>query len=356
MKKSILATLLSAAMVASVFAGCGTEAGSTSGNSSVSESSSGASASASDENTKEDKKLVVAGIVPQEHQFMSLMTKGYQAAADDYGVECMLANCNSDGTKEAELISTYVSQEIDGIAISPLNEQTSIKSLEAASESGLEISVGNTKLENSPFVCGGYTSDNYELGQKAGEQAKKFIEEELGGSAKIAVLQYKSLLPNQSADRVNGFLDQLEGLDVEVVADQDAWMQDTAVQTASDILTAREAAGGVDIIYGANEGSVIGATMAVRNAGKAGQTYVFGIDAAQQQVDMLRADDNVLQCVVGQDGYEIGYKTMEILIKTLRGEESSYGKEITVPGIVLTRDDPEGLDQFEKDLAAGMEG
>ena len=38
---------------------------------------------------------------------MKLMQLGYQAAADDYGVQCMLANTNNDQAKEAELISTY---------------------------------------------------------------------------------------------------------------------------------------------------------------------------------------------------------------------------------------------------------
>ena len=55
---------------------------------------------------------------------MMLMQKGYQAAADDYGVECMLANTNNDQAKEAELISTYTSQKLDGIAIFRSNPQT----------------------------------------------------------------------------------------------------------------------------------------------------------------------------------------------------------------------------------------
>ena len=344
--------MLSMILLVLAVSGCGTENKETAASSAASDLP--AAAASEEAAGKDAKDIKVAGIVPQEHQFMMLMQMGYQAAADDYGVECMLANSNSDETKEAELVTTYTSQGLDGIAISPLNEQTSIQTLKVANEKGLEISVGNTKLADAPFVCGGYTSDNYGLGEQTGKEARKFIEEELDGKAKIAVIQYKSLLPEQSADRVNGFLDQLEGLEVEIVSDQDAWMQDTAVQTAGDILTASEASGGVDIIFGANEGSVIGATMAAKNAGKAGKTFVFGIDAAEQQVDMLRADDNILQCVTGQNGYEIGYKTMEILIQTIRGEGGSYGKEIVVPGIVLSRDDPEGIDQFEKELTERM--
>jgi len=45
---------------------------------------------------------------------------------------------------------------------------------------------------------------------------------------------------------------------------------------------------------------------------------------------------------------------METLIKTIMGEEGEYGKEVIVPGVVLTRDDPDGVTAFEEDLAEKM--
>ena len=360
MKRKVLATVLSMMMLSLTVAGCGKKAEEPTAPAPAENQEQDAQPApeaegGSEEKTGKDAKdIKVAGVVFQEDQFMKLMQLGYQAAADDYGVQCMLANTNNDQAKEAELISTYTTQKLDGIAISPLNEETSIQTLKAAYDSGLQIAVGNTKLADAPFVCGGYTSDNYNIGELTGQAARKFIEENLGGKARIAIIQYQSLLPDQSSARKNGFMDQLEGLDIEVVADQDAWMQDTAVQTAGDILTANESSGGVDFIWAANDGGTIGATMAVKNAGKAGKTFVFGTDAAEQQVEMLRSEDNILQCVTGQNPYEIGYKTMEILIQTIQGDDGSFGKEVIVPGIVLSRTDPDGIDQFEKDLAERM--
>lgn len=350
MKRKIVAIVVTAAMLSASVMGCGNKKQ----DSKDSSADTTKTEETGDSKEKAGKDIKVAGIVFQEDQFMMLMQQGYQAAADKYGVDCMLANTNNDQAKEAELISTYTTQKIDGIAISPLNEQSSIQNLKAANEKGLEIAVGNTKLADAPFVCGGYTSDNYNLGELTGKEARKFIEEKLGGKARVAVIQYKSQLPEQSTDRMNGFLDQLDGLDIEVVADQDAWLQDTAVQTVSDILTANEASGGVDIIWAANDGGTIGATMAVKNAGKAGKTFVFGTDAAEQQADMIKSDDNILQCVTGQDPYQIGYNTMEALIKTIQGEKGEYGKEVIVPGIVLSREDLPAVDAFQKDLAEKM--
>lgn len=373
MKKKTIALMLTAVMAAACFAGCGGESTSSSGSaansasnsadssstsesadSSSSGSSSSTSTSSGSETTgKAAEDITVAGVVFQEDQFMKMMQAGYEAAAEEYGVTLMTANTNNDQSKESELINTYVSQGIDGIAISPLNETTSMQMLETAYDAGLEIAVGNTKLSDADFVCGGYTSDNYNLGELTGQKAREFIENELGGSARIALVRFDSQLPDQSSARQQGFLDQLEGLDIEIVAEQDAWLQDDAVQVVGDILTANEASGGVDIVWAANDGGTIGSVMAVRNAGKAGETFVFGTDAAEQQVEMLRADDNVLQCVTGQDPYTIGYNTMEVLIQTLMGERDSseYGKEVIVDGICLSRDDTAGIDEFATQLA-----
>lgn len=317
--------------------------------------SMGVCVSAEEAEGKAAEDITVAGVVFQEDQFMKLMQKGYEAAAADYGVELMTSNTNNDQAKEADLINTYVNQKIDGIAIAPLNETSSMQALKTAYDAGLEIAVGNTKLSDSPFVCGGYTSDNYNLGELTGQKAKEFIENELDGKARVAIIQFKSQLPEQSTDRVNGFLDQIKDMEgVEVVADQDAWLQDSAVQVVSDILTANEADGGVDIIWAANDGGTIGATMAVKNAGKSGQTFVFGTDAAEQQAAFLKSDDNILQCVTGQDPFTIGYSTMEVLIKSIMGEKGEYGKEVIVPGVVLSRDNPDDITAFEADLAEKM--
>ena len=371
MKKKTIALMLTAVMAAACFAGCGGESTSSSGSaansasnsadssstsesadSSSSASTSTSSSSGSETTGKAAEDITVAGVVFQEDQFMKMMQTGYEAAAADYGVTLMTANTNNDQSKEAELINTYISQGIDGIAIAPQNDVSSMQMLETAYNAGIEIAVGNTKLSDADFVCGGYTSDNYNLGELTGQKAREFIENELGGSARIALVRFDSQLPDQSSARQQGFLDQLEGLDIEIVAEQDAWLQDDAVQVVGDILTANEASGGVDIVWAANDGGTIGSVMAVRNAGKAGETFVFGTDAAEQQVEMLRADDNVLQCVTGQDPYTIGYNTMEVLIQTLMGEsDAEYGKEVIVDGICLSRDDTAGIDEFATQLA-----
>lgn len=319
---------------------------------SASEQTEAASSEAGTANTTSKK---VAGVVFQEDQFMKLLQLGYKQAADDAGYEFFPGNTNSDAAKEVELLNTYVTQGYAGMAISPISEEASLEPLTKAAGQGLVIALSNSNLGAQDWMVACYTSDNYQLGQFSGEACKKYIEENLDGKAKIGILQYKSLLSEQSSQRSQGFLDALKGMDgVEIVADQDAWMQDKAITTAGDILTSNP---DINILWAANEGGTVGATMAIKNAGLAGKVVAFGTDASEQTIDLLQSDDNILQAVTGQDPFEIGVKTMQSVIDTIEGKDvADKGKTVIVPGILLTRTNPDEVEAFKQDLKSKIGG
>jgi sugar transport system substrate-binding protein len=296
-------------------------------------------------------KPKVAGVVFQEDQFMKLMQLGYKDTAIKAGFDFYPGNTNGDAAKEAEFLNTYVTQGYKGVAISPISEGASMKVVADAAAKGLLVGISNFTLTNAPYLTGAFTSDNYDLGKTCGKAAVEFIKAKMGGKAKIAILQFKSLLPEQSGARVNGFLDQVKTLPgVEVIADQDAWLQDKAITVGGDIITAKGNA--LNLIFSANEGGTIGATMAVKNAGKAGKIFVFGFDGSEQMVQLLKDPANVLQAAIAQDPYGIGVKTMESLVKAIKGQDYSAtkGKTQIVPGILLERKNVKGLDAFLADL------
>ena len=296
-------------------------------------------------------KPKVAGVVFQEDQFMKLLQLGYKDTAVKAGFDFYPGNTNGDAAKEAEFLNTYVTQKYKGVAISPISEGASMKVIADAAAKGLAVGISNFTLTTAPYITGAFTSDNYDLGKTCGTAAAAFITEKLGGKANVAILQFKSLLPEQSSARVNGFLDQLKALPgVKVIADQDAWLQDKAITVGGDIITAKGKT--LNLIFSANEGGTIGATMAVKNAGKAGKIFVFGFDGSEQMVQLLKDPADVLQAAIAQDPYGIGVKTMESLVKAINKKDFSdtKGKTQIVPGILLERKNVEGLDAFLADL------
>lgn len=124
--------------------------------------------------TTDNSDIVVAGIVFHDDQFMNMLTKGYVDAAADAGVTCLTDHTNSDQAREAELINTYLGQGVQGLAIAPLNEETSAAALRAASEQGMMIAVTNINLTDADFIVAGYTSDDYSNSHMTGVEAPPF--------------------------------------------------------------------------------------------------------------------------------------------------------------------------------------
>lgn len=298
-----------------------------------------------------EEDIVVAGIVFQDDQFMNMLTKGYQDAAADAGVKCLTDNTNNDQAKETELINTYLTQGVKGLAISPLNGDASVAQLRAADEAGMKIALTNSAISTADFIVAGYTSDDYTNCLLVGREAAKFILEKYADeTVKIAIVQFKSQLPDNSNARVNGYLDALEeaGVKYEIVADQDAWLQDTALETASAILTAHPE---VQVFLAMNDGGTIGTTMAVTNAGLADQIMVFGHDGTDQISSMILDDASPLKAVIAQDPYGQGYKAMTDLINAIKGGDYSetQGKCQFLDGIVLSAADKDAVNTWRVD-------
>ena len=298
-----------------------------------------------------DSDILVAGIVFQDDQFMNMLTQGYVDAANDAGVEILTDNTNNDQAKETELINTYLAQGVDGLAISPLNGDASLAALKAADEQGMKIALTNLSVTDADFIVAGYTSDDYTNCYLVGQEAAEIIKEQYGEEKiNIAIVQFKSLLPDNSTNRVNGYLAALDeaGIQYEIVADQDAWLQDTALETAGGILTAHPE---TNVIITVNDGGTIGSVMAVQNAGLADQVMVFGHDGSDQISSMILDDASPLKAVVAQDPYGQGYKAMTALINASKGEDYSAtkGKCEFLDGIVLSCRDKDAVNSWRVD-------
>lgn len=304
----------------------------------------------------EGKSKTIAGIVFQEDQYFKTLSNGYRKAAEDYGYDLQLANTTNDQSKETNFINTYVAQNIAGLAIAPMNSTVSPAILQDANDAGLKIAICNSVIDQFPYAAAAYTADNYMFCYKTGELAVEFIKKNYDSAQvlQIGLLQFKTQVPEISAQRVNGFLDALKdsSINYEVVSDQDGWLQDMAVGKVGDMLAANP---NIDIIFAANGGGAVGAVMAIENAGLKGKTFVFGASASEQLIALLKDDSNILQGITGLDPFTIGYKTVEALVKVIEGKDfEGKGKTNIVPSIPLIRGNNDVLDEYLADMKSKM--
>lgn len=286
----------------------------------------------------------IAGIVFQQDQYMKTVLMGMAAAAEASGVELLDANSDNKLEKETQLIDTYIARGVQAIALTPLSADGSIPAIQKAVDAGITVITFGTTV-NSDLPKASITSSNIDLGNATGDAAAAFLKTLAPDrKVKIATVAFKSLLPEQSDDRVNGFLDKVKD-QVEVVAQQDAWLAEKAVAVASDILTANP---DIEIIYAANEGGTVGAVQAVKKAGLEGKVFVFGIDGTEQLSNMLLDPDNVLQAVTAQQPFEVGRLALEAANAVLDGK--TVEAKQSVPVLALTRANPDGVNAFLEQL------
>lgn len=298
--------------------------------------------------------ITIACVVYQEDQHQGIITQAAQQAAKDYGVQILTANTGGDNAKDLELMNTYVTQGVNGLVWAPSSEVV-LTPLNNIADKGIPVTIVNgTPNANVDLshLYGVFANDNASMSKTCGQISAPIVKEMYGDKqVKIAVLQFAALANEASSTRVNSFLDALtnEGVNYSVVTDQDAWMQDEAIQVAGDVITANP---DLDIIFCANEGAIVGSTMAVKNAGKEGQIYVFGIDVSVQISQMMK-ESNICQVAVGQNSYEGGYRAAEQCIQVLMGDTSTeqyVQKWNACEDMVLNQREPETIDIYEQQM------
>ncbi len=284
-------------------------------------------------------------ILMQEDQFFRLCEMGIKTAAQQQGIQLSVMNSFGAVDKEMDIIDTSIARGVKAIVIAPISPESSVASLRRAAEKGISIIVYDNDLK-ADFCKSAIRSDQTGLGKATGEYARKFIETQLGGQAKLALIEYMALSSETSGIRTSGFKSQLEGLPgVQIVAEQDAWLAPQATDVVESLLTAHPE---INVIWAANEGGTVGAVKAVINTGNAGKVHVFGTDISEQIADMLLAGDGVLKAVTGQKGYDIGFSAMNAAVKALKGEPVE--RHVEMPGTLYTRDNPESVQAYRQQL------
>jgi ABC-type sugar transport system substrate-binding protein len=291
----------------------------------------------------------IAGIVFQGDQFMKSLHEGMRTGAKAGGAKLLETNVEGKQEREAEAVDTYVTRGVKAIVIAPLSATNSVAALERAKAKGVVIVTVNSSLAKEGIASASFETANIDLGRTSGKAAAEFIKARLGGQAKVAILGFKSLLPEQSGARSGGFKEEVvKGNKADVVTEQDAWLPEKAVSVATDILTAHPE---VNVIYACNEGGTVGAIQAVRNAGKAGKVFVFGIDGSEQLAKALLSSDDVLQATTAQSPALMGRQGVEAALKAI--EKKEVTAHITVPTTLLSRGDKAGVQAFLTSITAG---
>ena len=293
--------------------------------------------------------ITIAGIVFKDEFTMKMLQQGYEDAAKDLGVNIVIGNSMGDIANEQQLINSYVDMGVKGIAITPYSEEASAPMLKDAYEQGVEIAVANIKLNNAEFICGGFTSQDYLNGQKLGEFMAPVFEERFGKEKplQIGIIDFDAAIPEQSKARYGGFLDALtaSGFTYDIVAQQSSTSKQDNVPIIEAMLTGAPTC---NVFFNTSAAFTSIAVQVVKAMGLSEDICVVGYDMGEQVATQLQDKGSPLYCTLEQDMYTMGYKAVEQLVKTIRGEETECqrGDTVYLAGIIHSVQDLDGVQNW----------
>ncbi|UPK36272.1 sugar-binding protein [Bradyrhizobium sp. 186] len=282
-------------------------------------------------------------IVPKamNNPFFDFARDGCQKRAKELGnIECIYKGpVEHEPATQAQIIQDFVTQKVDGLAISVADVAAMTKSIEAATAAGIPVITFDADAPGSKRIA--YIgTNNREFGVALGKQLLKLRPD--GG--KYAMVSGGPGAKNL-AERVDGVREALKGSKWTEVGGSPTFCNDDpalAVQQMTDLRTATPDLAAIVPIGGwpmfAPEGFKAFASRYKRDIDSGKFTLVVA-DTLKMQLELLR--DGYANALVGQRPLEMGEKAMDTLLAIKKGEK--------VPEIVYT-----GLDLVTKDNVAQM--
>lgn len=246
--------------------------------------------------------------------FASMEDAAKAYAAANPGVEIVYGQGQSATDIEGQiaLIESMVTQGVQGIALTPV-DPTVAPALDKAIAAGVEIVLMDNNIPDWDGRTALATTDNYAAGVIAGQHLKTLLND----GDTLGILEGVPGVPALD-DRVNGMLEGLKGVNVEIVGKGATnCTEELGLNVAQDLLTANPE---LKAIYAACGPPAAGAAKAIENAGIAGDKIVLvGFDFCCGEAEAIAA--GIEDASVAQFPTKMAELGVDALVKSIRGEK-----------------------------------
>jgi ribose transport system substrate-binding protein len=275
--------------------------------------------------------------------FWQSVHAGAVAASREHGMDISwnAPTAETDIAGQIQIMQTMINRRLDAIAISPIERRALVNIVERAASESIPVVIFDTGVDTDRYVAR-VATDNYAAGQMAAERMGQI----LGGKGEVIMVACQPGSASTMA-REQGFEDLLKSKYPEVrIVDKRFGMSDFAksLAVAENMLTAHP---DVDGVFASNETGSVGAAQALK--GRRSKARMVGFDWSPTLLEDLRS--GLIDSLVAQDPFKIGYEAVAAAAKKLRGETPQ--KEQPLAPRLVTRDnldDPDIQRQLNPDL------
>ncbi len=241
-----------------------------------------------------------------------------------------------DREQQIQVVESFLSQDIDGIVLAPLDDKALIRPVQEAKRAGIPTVIFDSGLASDEIVSF-VATDN----RKGGHIAAEYLGKLMNGTGKALMLRYMEGSAS-TRNREEGFLEKFRALypDIEIVSSEQyaGPTRDSAKRSSENLLNRF----GEDLqgIFCPCEPVAIGMLLALQDIGKARSVNLIGFDSTELMVQGIK--DRELDGLVVQDPVKMGYLGVKTMVAHLQGQQ--VPRRIDTGSVMVTPDvfdDPE---------------
>jgi ribose transport system substrate-binding protein len=262
-------------------------------------------------------KVLRIAVIPKgtTHEFWKAIHAGAVKASRDHGVTVIWKGPvrEDDRDEQIKVVETFVSQQVDGIVLAPLDSKALVPVLNDARARKIPVAIIDSGVEWDGAVTF-VATDN----EKAGGLAAERLGTVLGGKGRVIMMRLQEGSASTTA-RESGFLATLAakfpGITVVSSNQYGGATTETGFAMAERLLAGYK---DVDGIFCPNETTTFGMLLALEAAGRAGKVRFVGFDASPKLVEAL--EQGKLDGLVLQDPFRMGDLGVSMLLSALKGQ------------------------------------
>ncbi|MET3459535.1 ABC transporter substrate-binding protein [Variovorax atrisoli] len=250
-----------------------------------------------------------------QHQFWQAVKQGAEQAAKDLKVKVSFEGPETEAMvdKQIDMLSAALAKKPQAIGFAALDSQAAIPLLKKAQAAKIPVVAFDSGVDSDIPVTT-TTTDNKAAAALAADKMAELI----GKSGEVALVVHDQT-SRTGVDRRDGFVNRIKSTypNIKIVSVQyGGGDQLKSTEITKSIL---QASPNIKGIFGANEGSAIGVVNGVKEMKRTGKVVVIGYDSGKQQKNAIM--DGSMAGAITQNPVGMGYKTVEMAVKAIKGEK-----------------------------------
>jgi ribose transport system substrate-binding protein len=266
------------------------------------------------------------------HEWYQTVLKGMKARAGQLGIQLEVADANLDMARQVSMAEDLIAKGVDVLIITPVQQEGAEAIVKKAKAEGIPLVIEGSPVKGMKTIV---AISDYDCGLKGGVEAGKYVKAKLGGKARILAVDLPALRP--CILRVDGFIDGIKTIipDAQVIHRLDGQgLKDKVLQVATDALTKDS---NINVIYGCNDDSALGAMQAYKAAGlDTKKLVVCGTGSEGLAFMKAMAEGGAYKVEAAMFPEAVGYECVNMAVKLFNNE--TVPEHYVTPTFALTPD------------------